>query len=83
MYETKDICEINSECVQLCMTALILAVLQYHMVKDKDLILTMKTDNRWLSVIQQYSTNRYDFSNWRGPIKHDSLWHTLHLLGLF
>lgn len=47
------------------------------MVKDKRLILTMTTENRWLSVIQQHGANGYDSPNLRGPIKPDGLWQTL------
>lgn len=51
-------------------------IIQEHMVKDKKLILTMRTENRWLSVSQPHSANRYDSSKLSGPIKPDSLWQT-------
>lgn len=47
------------------------------MLKDKGLALTITTENRWLTVIQQHSANRYNSPKLRGPIKPDSLWQTL------
>lgn len=71
--ESGDMSEcIHYECVH--------PIIQQHMVKDKKLILTMRTENRWLSVSQPHSANRYDSSELRGPIKPDRLWQTQHVV---